>query len=166
MRAKTKTSGDGEMQIERTALNPLWIPLMPVPPSASLALQSAVFSTLAANTDLTAATGGGIGIFDDVPPATPYPYVTFGQSIERDWSTGTDDGREHTFTLHVWSRAAGRAQVHAMAGIIRSALHQAALPLAGFRLINLRHEFSEARREPDGETYRAIVRFRAVTEPA
>ena len=138
---------------------------MPASPSASLALQSAVFAALSANPDLATQTGGAPRIYDDVPPATPYPYVSFGQTVERDWSTGTEDGREHTFTLHVWSRAPGRAQVHAIAALIRSSLHQAALPLTGFRLINLRHEFSEARREPDGETYRALVRFRAVTEP-
>jgi len=29
----------------------------------------------------------------------------------------------------------------------------------------VRHELSEVRREPDGETYHGFVRFRAVTEP-
>ena len=38
--------------------------------------------------------------------------------------------------------------------------------LTGHRLINLRHEFSEARRDPDGETTHGIARFRAVTEPS
>ena len=111
-------------------------------------------------------TGGAARVFDAVPPGTPYPYVTLGQTIERDWSTGTEDGREHTFTLHVWSRAAGRREVHVCASLIRSALHLAALPVPGFHLITLRHEFTDARREPDGETYRALIRFRAVTEPA
>jgi len=36
--------------------------------------------------------------------------------------------------------------------------------LSGHRLINLRHEFSEARRDSDGETFHGIARFRAVTE--
>lgn len=134
-------------------------------PSAALALQSAVFAILSANTELNALTGGGARIYDDVPPATPYPYVSFGQTIERDWSTGSEDGREHTFTLHVWSRSPGRAQVHAIAAVIRASLHQAGLTISGHRLVNLRHELTDARREPDGETYRAIVRFRAVTEP-
>jgi hypothetical protein len=137
---------------------------MPPTPSASLALQSAIVTALTANPDLTAATGNAPRIFDDVPPATPYPYCTIGQTTERDWSTGTEDGREHTITLHVWSRAPGRRQVHEIAALLRATLHLAALPLTGHRLINLRHEFSEAHREPDGETYRALVRFRAVTE--
>jgi hypothetical protein len=38
--------------------------------------------------------------------------------------------------------------------------------MSGVRLVNLRHEFSEVRRDADGETSRGLVRFRAVTEPA
>jgi len=136
-----------------------------MPASASLALQSAVVAALTANAALTTATGGTARVFDDVPPKTPYPYLSLGQTIERDWSTGTDDGREHTLTLHVWSRMSGRKQVHDIAALVRATLHQSALTLDGHRLINLRHEFTEARREPDNETYRALVRFRAVTEP-
>jgi len=46
----------------------------------------------------------------------------------------------------------------------RDALHDQALALTGHRLINLRHEYSEVRRDNDGETFHGIVRFRAVTE--
>jgi hypothetical protein len=134
-------------------------------PSASLALQSAVVAALTANPDLTAATGGTPRVFDDVPPKTPYPYLSLGQTIERDWATSSDDGREHTLTLHVWSRTPGRREVHNIAALVRATLHLTALALDGHRLINLRHEFTDARREPDNETYRALVRFRAVTEP-
>ena len=88
-----------------------------------------------------------------------------GQSLARDWSTGTDDGSEHILTLHVWSHAKGRKQAHEITGALRTALHDQPLALSGHRLINLRHEHSEARREPDGETYRGLVRFRATTEP-
>ena len=124
---------------------------MPATHSASLALQSAVVAALSANASLTAATGGTARIYDDVPPKTPYPYLAIGQTIERDWSTGTDDGREHTLTLHVWSRTPGRREIHDIAALVRATLHQAALTLDGHRLINIRHEFTDARREPDNE---------------
>ncbi len=45
------------------------------------------------------------------------------------------------------------------------ALHDSALALTGHRLVNLRHELTDTRRDPDGETYHGIVRLRAVTEP-
>jgi hypothetical protein len=43
-------------------------------------------------------------------------------------------------------------------------LHDQDLTLSGHRLVNLRHESSEARRDSDGETFHGIARFRAVTE--
>jgi hypothetical protein len=45
-------------------------------------------------------------------------------------------------------------------------LHDQPLTLVDHDLVNLRHEFSEARPDPDGDTYHGIVRYRAVTEPA
>jgi hypothetical protein len=49
---------------------------------------------------------------------------------------------------------------------VREALHEAELAVAGHRLVNIRHEASEALRDPDGETFRGVIRFRAVLEPA
>lgn len=46
----------------------------------------------------------------------------------------------------------------------QAALHDQPLALTGHRLINLRHEFSDVRRDADGDTFHGTVRFRAVTE--
>ena len=132
--------------------------------SSGWALQKALFSHLSSDTELAAVLGGA-KIYDDVPRDAEFPYVTFGESVVRDWSTGTDEGFEHIVTLHAWSRANGRRESHEIVGVLRSSLHDNALTVDGHRLINLRHEFSESRREPDGETYHGIVRYRAVTEP-
>ncbi len=133
-------------------------------PSASWSLQQAIYATVTTDPGLAAIVGSP-RIHDDVPQNTPYPYLTLGQSTSRDWSTATDPGEEHTLTLHVWSRNSGRKETHEIMGALKSALHDRALTLAGHRLINLRHVFSDARREPDGETYHGLVRLRAVTEP-
>lgn len=131
--------------------------------SAGWALQKAVFEALTGDVGVTTLLGGA-KVFDDVPRDTDFPYVTFGQSVERDWSTGNDEGGEHLVTLHVWSRFNGRREVADISDAVRRVLHDAELAVSGNNLVNLRHEFSDARREPDGETYRAFVRFRAVTE--
>src|SRR6476661_7167918 len=73
-----------------------------------------------------------------------------------DWSTGTEDGAEHLLTLHVWSRACGNKQVHDIIEAIKSTLHDQPLALVDHDLVNLRHEFSEARPDPDGDTYHGI----------
>jgi hypothetical protein len=134
-------------------------------PSASWALQQAIFARLTADATLLALLGGA-RVYDDVPQGADFPYLTLGQSIARDWSTGSEDGHEHVLTLHVWSRANGKREAVEILGTVRTALHDTALTLSGHRLINLRHEHTEARRDPDADIYHGIARFRAVTEPA
>ncbi len=131
--------------------------------SAGFALQKAIFEKLTSDAPTLAALGGP-RVYDDAPARTEFPFVTFGQSSERDWSTGSDEGYEHLVTLHVWSRARGRREAERVIAAARAALRDQDLALAGHRLINLRHEFSEARRDSDGETFHGIARFRAVTE--
>jgi Protein of unknown function (DUF3168) len=128
------------------------------------ALQTAVYGALTANAELTAELSGP-HVYDHVPRKTPTPYVTFAQSVVRDWSAGSQAAHEHTFTLQIWASAAGRKKTAAIAEALRATLHDRALTLDGHHLVNLRHEFSEIRRAEDGEKINGIVRFRAVTEP-
>ena len=133
--------------------------------SAGLALQRAIHAALAGDGVLVGLLGGP-QVFDDAPQATGFPFVTLGATTERDWSTATEDGAEHIVTLHVWSRKAGRKEAREIMEAMKGVLHDRPLAVDGHRLVNLRHEFSEARRDADGETYHGIVRYRAVTEPA
>lgn len=131
--------------------------------SAAFALQAAMFQKLTTAADVTAALGGA-RIYDDVPVRGEFPYLTFGTASARDWSTGSDTGHEHFVAVNVWSRGRGRKETEAIVAAVEAALHEAALTLDGHRLINLRHEVSDIRREGDGETFAGVVRFRAVTE--
>lgn len=132
--------------------------------SASWALQQAIHASLTSDSALSALLGDA-RVYDDVPERKVFPYVTFAPASERDWSTGSDKGAEHAFVLHVWSRGSGRKEALAIMEAVRTRLHDAPLALTGHRLVNLRHESSEVRREADGETFQGIVRLRAVTEP-
>lgn len=132
--------------------------------STGWSLQRGIYQALAGSAQLTALLGGA-RIYDDPPQAASFPFVTLGQSVIRDWSTGTEDGAEHLLTLHVWSRSGGKKQVHDIVEAIKAVLHDKPLSLIDHHLVNLRHEFSEARPDPDGHTFRGIIRYRAVTEP-
>ena len=132
--------------------------------SAAWSLQESIYLALTTDAPLTALLGGA-NVFDDVPQDVSFPYVTLAQSEARDWSTGTEDGSEHIVTVQVWSRAGGKKDVQGIVQAIKDVLHDADLALTDHRLINLRQELSEARLEADGETYRATLRYRAVTEP-
>ena len=133
--------------------------------STGWSLQRGIYQTLANSSELGALLGG-TRIYDDPPQAASYPFINLGQSLVRDWSTGTEDGAEHLLTLHVWSHTGGKKQVHDIIEAIKSSLYDQPLTLVGHELVNLRHEFSEARSDPDGDTFHGIVRYRAVTEPS
>ena len=136
-----------------------------MPTAASAALRAAVHDALAADTALTALLGGP-KVYDEPPRAAAFPYVTLGETRIADFSTGTESGAEHQLTLHAWSRQGGHIEAHLIAGALLAALDDAPLALTDHTLVNFRFAVADVRREADGRTYHALVRFRAVTEPA
>lgn len=133
--------------------------------AATTELQTAIFAALGADTDLTGLLGGA-KIFDHAPANTAFPYVTFGRTSVYDWSTGTESGAEQLFTLHVWSKARGKAETLAIMERAQHVLHDQPMALDEHHLVNLRLEFAEARLDEDLAVYHGLMRFRAVTEPA
>jgi hypothetical protein len=136
-----------------------------MPTAASAALRAAVHDALAADSALTSLLGGP-KVFDEPPRSAAFPYVTLGETRITDFSSGDERGEEHQLMLHAWSRQGGHKEAHLIAGALLEALDDAPLALADHRLINFRFAVADVRREPDGRTYHALVRFRAVTEPA
>ena len=136
-----------------------------MPTAASAALRAAVHDALTANAALTALLGGP-KIYDEPPRSAAFPYVTLGEARIADYSTGSEPGEEHQLTLHAWSRQGGQREAHLIAGALLQALDDAPLALADNHLVNFRFAVADVRREADGRTYHALVRFRAVTEPA
>jgi len=130
-----------------------------------LALRAAIRDALLADGALTAALDGG-RVYDEPPRGPAFPYVTLGEARLTDVSADGGAVQEHQLTLHVWSRQGGHREAHAIAGALLSALDDAPLVLSDHRLVNLRFTVADIRRESDGRTYHALVRFRAVTEAA
>lgn len=131
--------------------------------SASMELQKAVYLTLCDDAALRAKLGGA-KIYDHIPVAASFPYVTFGQTAVYDWSTDTELGDEHLFTIHVWSRAGGRKQVLEIMDLISARLTLEALTLNHHRLVNLTLQFSQARNDDERDGYHGLLRYRAVSE--
>jgi hypothetical protein len=135
-----------------------------MPTAASAALRAAVHDALT-NDPALIATLGGTKIYDEPPREAAFPYVTLGEMRVADFSSGGEPGLEHQLTLHAWSRQGGQREAHVVAGALLQALDDAPLALSGHRLVNFRFAVADVRREADGRTYHALVRFRAVTEP-
>ena len=132
--------------------------------TAAAALRAAIHDALVADGALTAALGGP-RVYDEPPVSAAFPYVTLGEARINDFSAGGEPGQEHQLTLHAWSRQGGHKEAHVIAGALLQALDDAPLTLFDHRLVNLRFAVADVRREADGRTYHALVRFRAVTEP-
>lgn len=133
--------------------------------TATAALRAAIHDALASDGTLTSLLGGP-KIYDEPPKGAAFPYVTLGEARVNDWSTDEEPGAEHQLTLHAWSRQGGHREAHMIAGALLQALDDAPLAVPGHHLVNLRFAVADVRRESDGRTYHALVRFRAVTEPA
>ena len=131
--------------------------------SAGWSLQKSIAQALKSDVALSALLGGS-RVYDFVPQRAAYPFVSLGNMVSRDWSTGSERGDEHVLSLHVWSKAKGKKQCLEILSAVRRVLHDVELVVEDHQLVNLRYQFSDARLDPDGETFHGIMRFRAVTE--
>ena len=129
---------------------------------AELALRSAIRRAALNDPAIAVAVNGSF--YDGAPRDAIFPFVTFGDVLLRDWSTTTDRGLEHQFTLEIWSLQPGNGETLKLADQLLTFLRSASLPLQGFQLIDLRFVSFEARRESNGRIAKGRMRFRAITE--
>ena len=130
---------------------------------SAVSLRAAIHQSLSRNATLASVLGGA-RVYDATPRGVTFPYVTLGEARISNLATDADGGEEHLLTLHAWSRQGGHREAHVIAGVLIEALDDAPLALAGYRLVHLRFTVADVRRESDGRTYHALVRFRALTE--
>ncbi|OAE38325.1 DUF3168 domain-containing protein [Agrobacterium tumefaciens] len=130
--------------------------------TAANPLLRAIVKKLAGDVALTTLIPGGI--VDRLLPRGNLPCIVFDELDTRDYSTATEKAEEHFLTLHIWGDANGRRASGEIAARLKTLLDDAALPLVGFSLVNLRLLSSRSRREPKSRNFVLEMRFRAVTE--
>ena len=134
--------------------------------SPDLALHKALLDHLRADAGLIALLGDPPRIHD-APPAQPvWPMVVFGRAETRPWGGLDGEGLEHALTLTCLSRFDGAEEAKAVVAALRARLHDAALTLDGWRLVNLRVTYGDVFRAADARTVLGVLRLRAVTEAA
>ncbi|MFC0245236.1 DUF3168 domain-containing protein [Falsochrobactrum ovis] len=132
--------------------------------NGAAALQKALYETLKSDTELIE-TLGGERIYDQVPPKAAFPYITFGETLSREWNTASEVGGEHFLNIQIWARTAGRKLVLDIAGRIATRLDEAPIILEGHRLINFMLTEVLARNTDGLGSYLGTMRYRVVTEP-
>lgn len=131
----------------------------------SLALQGAIYQTLAADTAVVAAVAGRI--FDQWPAADlpAFPYIVIGEVQITADKADCIDGSRCDIDLHVWSREKGSVEAKTIVGAIRGALDEADLDLSpDHHLIEILFDSSRVFRDEDGATSHGVITFRALTE--
>lgn len=124
------------------------------------ALQSAIYSALNVSAITTTLS---CGVYDEVIEGNSYPFITLGEETVTDYSTKNLVGAETTVNIHIWSRYKGSKETKQIMDKVHDLLHDVSLTVSGVNLINLRFEFSDIMRDPDGITRHGVMRFRAIT---
>ena len=123
-------------------------------------LQSAIYTALNVNAITNTL---NCGVYDEVVEGNSYPFITLGEETAIDYSTNNLVGAETTVNVHIWSRYKGSKQTKEIMDKVHDLLHDVSLTVSGVNLINLRFEFSDIMRDPDGITRHGVMRFRAIT---
>jgi hypothetical protein len=130
----------------------------------SLELQGAILTALKADAGVDALIADRI--YDKVPPAPTFPYVTISDDqVVSAHADCLDNSTQVFSTLHAWSRAGGKVEVKRVSGAVVKALNFAQLPLGGgFRLVLLEHDSTQFLVDPDGLTTHSVIVFHAFVD--
>jgi hypothetical protein len=128
------------------------------------AAQEAVYAALSASGVLQGMIGNPVRLYDMVPPAAAFPYVTLGDISARDYDTRDRDGFEQIVILHVWSRARGRKELKTIMQAVYDTLHHASLTLTGADFVSCRFQSAVTQQERDGLTLHGVMRFRIIVQ--
>ncbi len=133
--------------------------------SASLfAAQEAVYGALSSDATLKTLIGDPARLYDQVPPAALFPYVTLGDVVLRDFDTKDRSGFEQSVTLHIWSRYRGRKELKEIMNAVHSVLHGADLNVDGADYVDCRFQTASTNLDGDGLTFHGVMRFRMVVQ--
>jgi hypothetical protein len=103
-------------------------------------------------------------VYLDPPRNAAFPYAAFISAASRENGTGSDEGDATELGLAVFCRGNGSAEGLAVAEAVAGALAGMPAALGGHRLVNLIVLAVEPNPLKDGETWRVLMRLRAVTE--
>lgn len=128
------------------------------------ATQEAVYSALTASAALQALIGNPARVYDVVPPAAVFPYVTLGDISIRDFDTKDRLGFEQLHVIHVFSRSRGRKELKQVMQTIYDVMHRTNVSVTGADLVNCQLLSALTQQDNDGLTLRGTLRFRIVVQ--
>jgi len=109
----------------------------------------------------------GEKVYTHVPQGTAMPYLEVGDSTTQQPFDAKDfNGDDMTFQLDGWSETSSMLQISQLMGAARRLLNRNnLLVVTGHQLVDIRWEFGQVLREPDGITRHGVARYRVTTVP-
>lgn len=82
---------------------------------AFVQLQKAILTRLRSDTNVTSLLNGAknyLGVYDYVTEDTAFPYVIVGEPRVDEFGVKTEDVKDYTVTLHIWSNYKGNSEAY------------------------------------------------------
>jgi hypothetical protein len=117
-------------------------------------------------------TTAGTRVYDHVPRGNngqitaTFPYIALGGGSSDPVDEECQDRTETSITIDFWSRAVGFPEAKTAASIIRAALHEQPLTVAGHTVDRMYVDRVDYLRDPDGLTSRARLTLAIETTAA
>lgn len=105
-------------------------------------------------------TAAGARLYDVVPEAAPFPYVSFGSIFELPDDSHDAQGLNALVTLHIWDKSASHAGVYDLFALVDAALDRVALAVAGFKDVQIKHTQHQTIEDPDPEIRHINAQYR------
>ena len=138
--------------------------------TASVALQNAIYSKLAADGPLMVLIKG---IYDnpqqveDPENNAAFPFITISTGNIQPWDDDTGTGSEASTQIHTWSRARHALEAKQVMDAIYSVLHRGTITINGQTFIGSDlTDQQNPQRDPDGITRHGVQTFRIIYEEA
>lgn len=104
----------------------------------------------------------GQRIYNDVPDNPDFPYVVVGIN-PAPYDTKTETGMEHTMQMSIFSRKTSSIEAANIRTAIYNLLHRQESALTAAAVDNIIFTgLAPTFKEPDGQTWQAIIQFRVV----
>ena len=130
--------------------------------SVSLEMQGWIVSTLRNDPGLQALLGQRV--YDRVPDAPVFPYISYGPETESNEYPDCIDAASLEIQLDAWSREVGYPEVKRIDAAVHAALHDQDIALPVNACCCLYHVNTLFLRDPDGLTNHAVIQLEAYVE--
>lgn len=134
--------------------------------SAQHALEDELKRALSDDTKIASAFGTPLRFVTGSEDRAAYPFIRVLRHETRPDAPNADGLLDHRISLEIFSRSGGREEAMRLIGLIADGLRAAELSPSGHQLILFHPVFSDVFLRPDGTTFRGLLRFRALSEPA